>query len=221
MTIDQRARRQIVERSQRGEKHEDIARGLGLGMRSIGRILARSRNGERLAPDRKRLNVFSYVFRDEHYQILLQLLIRTPSLYQREMASVLYDACGRLYEERQIRRILKARKITRKKIQRMAKERDQRLRTHFIQNVRPRFTAEQILSVDEFSKKQLEMLRPYGYAPSGQRAVDGEQARGRRTAVCGVGLMVLRYFGLTCVVVYITFVWLLTNNNLHFFPTME
>jgi transposase len=187
MTIDQRVRRLVVVRSNQGQKQENIARDLSLSLSTVGRIISRSRHGEPLAPARRRRKVYSYKMRDNHYQTLLRLLIRTPSLYQREMASVLYDACGRQYTERQIRRCLKTRKITRKKIQRMARERDQRLRTHFEQNVRPRFTAEQILSVDEVSKKQFEMLRPYGYAPSGQRAVDGEQARGRRNAVCGVG----------------------------------
>ena len=171
----------------------EIQRIYNVSPRSQTRIaeLARA-NGGNFTPSRKRTKVYSYTVQNAHYFMLLGILIQCPTLYYREMRVHLYQRCRRLYTTRQLRDVLHARKITRKKIERMANERDEVLRHHFRERVMSRFSARQIVSVDEFSRKAEQMNRPYGYAPSRERAIERKAARGRKVAVSSIGAVSLR-----------------------------
>ena len=194
MTISKDVR-QLVVRAQRERKmtQSGIYRMYNVSARSQSRIaqLARTNAGN-VSPLRKRMKVYSYTVRNEHYFMLLAILIQCPTLYYREMRVHLYQRSRCLYSTRQLRDVLRARKITRKKNQRMANERDEVLRTHFRNAVLPQFSARQLVSIDEVSRKAEQVNRPYGYAPSRERAIEHKAARGRKMAVSSIGAMSLR-----------------------------
>ena len=193
MTISKDVRKLVLRARGQRMTQQQIRQVYNVSPRAQSRIaqLARTNNGN-VTPPRKRTKVYSYIVRNHHYFMLLGILIQCPTLYYREMRVQLFQRCRRLYTSRQLRDVLRARNITRKKIQRMANERDEALRAHFRDVVLPRFTAPQLVSVDEFSRKAEQVNRSYGYAPKRERAIDRKAARGRKLAVSSIGAMSLR-----------------------------
>src|SRR2546429_9779277 len=60
--------------------------------------------------------------------------------------------------------------ITRKKIQKAAKERSEILRDVYLYNIGMNYTAEQLIFIDESAKDERTFTRLYGYSPINTRA---------------------------------------------------
>jgi hypothetical protein len=90
----------------------------------------------------------------DHFDYIKKLLTVDASMYYRDMANSIYAEFQVVYSKDQVRRCLRANGITRKLLERHAKEQDPFLRRRFRDAMKPQrlggiFTARQILSVDE------------------------------------------------------------------------
>jgi hypothetical protein len=101
-----------------------------------------------------------------------QLLTECPSLLLDEIGEWLA-----LYHDQPISTTalhdnLKDLGITYKRLKRAATEQDEAYRTEWLHNITANYTADQLVFLDESSKDDRTILRRYGRAPSGKRAVD-------------------------------------------------
>lgn len=128
-------------------------------------------------PGRKGFNVVL----PDHMEYLLEELAEDPTYYFLEMSGLLFLEFDTTYSKRQIRHALKRKGITRKVLERHARQQDPIIRANF-RNMVKDFLAVEILVIDETHVSRKDANRKTGYAVRGQRAfkrsnfVNGSQA---------------------------------------------
>ncbi|CAE6521638.1 unnamed protein product [Rhizoctonia solani] len=97
---------------------------------------------------------------------------QTPSLYLSEIQEELANVCGVNPSLGTISKTIKRCGITRKKMEKHAKERSEPRRIEYWQHIYQLYNPEQLVTVDESSIDLRTTERQYGYAPLGSRAVE-------------------------------------------------
>ena len=98
------------------------------------------------------------------------LLDRAPYLYQDEIADFIWESYEVRVTQSTVCRLLKRIGITRKTIQRVLKEHNQDLRSHYQFQLR-RFEVHQFIYVDKYRSDDRTRNRRFGYTPSHKRAL--------------------------------------------------
>lgn len=99
-------------------------------------------------------------------QALCDALIKQPYLYRCEIADFLYQNFGRRISERSIGRNLRSMGWTRKRIRRIAQQRDADLRDHYLHRI-SQYKSYQLIFVDESGCDRREGYRRWGWSPKG------------------------------------------------------
>jgi hypothetical protein len=90
--------------------------------------------------------------------------------YLDELVYEMEQRIGKLVSVPTLWRSLQFCGITRKKIQKAAKERNETLRGFYLYNIGMNYTSEQLIFVDETAKDERTLTRLYGYSPINTRA---------------------------------------------------
>lgn len=90
--------------------------------------------------------------------------------YLDELVYEMEQRIGKLVSIPTLWRSLRFCGITRKKIQKAAKERSEILRGVYLYNIGMNYTAEQLIFIDESAKDERTFTRLYGYSPINTRA---------------------------------------------------
>lgn len=106
-----------------------------------------------------------------HHLYIVGIVLENPSLYLREICSLVKEVTGTEVSPSMICRVLSANGFTRKKIQHVALQRSMQFRAAFIANIAAYFPKEMLVWVDETGCDKRDLLRRYGYAFRGERAV--------------------------------------------------
>lgn len=149
--------------------------------RSIHRWLARQAAFGHVEPTLRGKGFKGFVgIEEEHFDFLMDELTEFPSMYYVEMCGLLYDEFDVAYSRSQVRRALKHKGITRKVLERHARQQDPATRAAF-RNIAAQFTAAQICAVDETHVAKRDAHRRTGFSLRGRRAfqrvasVNGQQ----------------------------------------------
>ncbi|CAE6457508.1 unnamed protein product [Rhizoctonia solani] len=103
-----------------------------------------------------------------HIWYVAERLKQSPTLYLDEIRDDLSQVYGVNVSLATVSNTIRRHGITRKKVEKQAKERDEAQRIEFCQIILYLFTPEQLFCVDECSIDERGTVRTYGYAPSGQ-----------------------------------------------------
>lgn len=90
--------------------------------------------------------------------------------YLDELVYEMEQRIGKLVSVPTLWRSLRFCGITRKKVQKAAKERSEILRGVYLYNIGMNYTAEQLIFIDESAKDERTLTRLYGYSPINTRA---------------------------------------------------
>ena len=113
-------------------------------------------------------------------KFLCDTLSEEPDLYRDEMADLLHEKFGGKYSERSIGRALNAIKWTRKRMRRIAQQRDPELRAAYLHEIAA-FPSEYLVFVDESGCDRRIGYRHWGWSPKGAGPVRvTEFGRGKR-----------------------------------------
>ena len=119
---------------------------------------------------------------DDHHELYrIGLVFEYPMLHLQEIASNAEEITGTVVSTSILCRLLGCHGFTRKKVQSVALQRSLDLRALYMANVT--FVKDMFVWVDETGSDLKEMLRRYGYALRGERAVCNRlQVRGQRVS---------------------------------------
>ena len=120
---------------------------------------------------------------DDHHELyIIGLVFEYPTLHLQEIASKVEEITGTVVSTSTLCRLLGRHGFTRKKVQSVALQRSLDLRALYMANIAT-FTKDMFVWVDETGSDLKEMLRRYGYALRGERAVCNRlQVRGQRVS---------------------------------------
>ena len=108
---------------------------------------------------------------DSHHEIyIVGMILDSPTLQLSEIASKVEEMSGTVVSTSMLCRLLASYGMTRKKVQHVALQRCLDLRASLVANVFT-FSKEMFVWVDETGSNMKDMLRKYGYALRGERAV--------------------------------------------------
>ena len=108
---------------------------------------------------------------DSHHEIyIIGMILDSPTLQLSEIASKVEEMSGTVVSTSTLCRLLASYGMTRKKVQHVALQRCLDLRASFVASVFT-FSKEMFVWVDETGSNMKDMLRKYGYALRGERAV--------------------------------------------------
>ncbi|KAF6836800.1 hypothetical protein CMUS01_05280 [Colletotrichum musicola] len=111
---------------------------------------------------------------------LCDMLIKQPYMYRSEMADFLYRHFGTRISERSIGRTLRSIGWTRKTIRRIAQQRDDDLRDHYLHRI-SQYQSYQLVFVDESGCDRRAGYRRWGWSPKGSSPVEITKfSRGKR-----------------------------------------
>lgn len=125
---------------------------------------------------------------DEHHEgYIIGLIINSPTLHLSEIVDRVYTATGIVTSVPTICKLLARHGLTRKKVKQIALQRNVEFRGAFMADV-AHYSHDMFVWVDETGSDARDMLRRYGYAIRGQRAITHRfQVRGRRiTSVAAI-----------------------------------
>jgi hypothetical protein len=103
---------------------------------------------------------------------LRQMISESPSLYLDEIGEWLAIYHNQPISRSALHRNLQDLALTRKKLRRVAAERDEEFRSEWLDNILTNYIAEQLVFLDESSKDDRVLLRQYGWSTTGEDAVD-------------------------------------------------
>jgi transposase len=103
---------------------------------------------------------------------LYALVAESPSLYLQEIQEWLILFHDEKISKSALDRNLKQLGLTRKVLRKLANEKDEVAKAAWLYDTLSHFTAEQMVFLDESSKDNRTLVRKYGRAPSGARAVE-------------------------------------------------
>ncbi|KAF6808439.1 hypothetical protein CPLU01_15672 [Colletotrichum plurivorum] len=111
---------------------------------------------------------------------LCDMLIKHPYMYRSEMADSLYRHFGTRISERSIGRTLRSIGWTRKTIRRIAQQRNDDLRDHYLHRI-SQYQSYQLVFVDESGCDRRAGYRRWGWSPKGSSPVEITKfSRGKR-----------------------------------------
>ena len=131
---------------------------------------------------------------DSHHEIyIIAMILHCPTLQLSEIASKVEEISGTVVSTATLCKLIASYGMTRKKVQRVALQRCLDYRASFVANVFT-FSKEMFVWIDETGSDMKDMLRRYGYALRGERAVCSTLlVRGQRissiSAMCTEGIL--------------------------------
>lgn len=150
-------------------KYEDIARNLNISLGTaynIFKLFEATGEVDHKQPRRRERKL------DNHHELyIIGFVLHFPTLQLSELVDKVREISGTVTSTATLCRLLAKHGFTRKKIQHVATQRRLDLRASFIASVYT-FSREMFVYVDETGSKLKNMLRRYGYALCGSRAVN-------------------------------------------------
>lgn len=108
---------------------------------------------------------------DHHHQLyVIGLILNNPTMYLREICSEIKQMTGTEVSPSMLCKMLRMHGFSRKKIQHIAMQRSIRFRAVYMDNI-SYFPKEMLVWIDETGCDKRDMLRKFGYAFRGQRAI--------------------------------------------------
>lgn len=197
MTYDRHTRGRVLQEVQRiGRRRGQqavhrVAHRLSYGKSTIYRWFnLATETGGNFGPFRHRHRQAWASIPPEHTQLAInRLLEECPLLFMKEVVEFLYHAVHIRYEERAVRKALKAAGMSRRKLEYRAREQSEPLRNLYTATINlPMFSARHFVFFDETSCKPLDFRRLYGYGLYGAPAFlyVNNRAHGRGPTVTGL-----------------------------------
>lgn len=147
----------------------DVAARLGIGTSTAHRIFQRFQESGEIAPKQPCRND-ARILDDRHELFILGILMENPSLYLREICPCIFQATGVKVSESTVCRVLHRNKLTRKKIQQVAKQRCTEFRAAFMAQVL-QFDRDFFVWIDETGSDARSHIRKFGYSLHGQAPI--------------------------------------------------
>ncbi|KAJ7157860.1 hypothetical protein C8R43DRAFT_368562 [Mycena crocata] len=156
----------------RGRKQADIASDLLISLSSVEKILGRyRRDTEGLhVPPTLRVPGRRRILQTVDVDLLIGLIERTPDMYLYEMQQELLQLCNINVSLHVIWRALRRRGYTRKRVSRVAAQRDEQARANFQIYMALTYRADQLVFVDEAACNRATTKRGWAWAREGERA---------------------------------------------------
>ncbi|CAB4483505.1 unnamed protein product [Rhizophagus irregularis] len=154
-----------------GYSLEQISKVLYISRRTIYRILNYYILWKDVKNPIQKLKGQKKIFNNSDLKILIGIVKENPDVYLDEMVAEIARRTGKEVSITTVWRSLKYCGITRKKLEKHAKERSEILRSHYIMTVGSHFQPEQLIFLDESAKDERTPCRQYGYSPQNKRAI--------------------------------------------------
>ena len=174
-------------------RYEAIARNLNISLGTAYNIFKLFESTGEVDPNKKPRR--DHKLDDHHALYIVGLVLNFPALQLSEFVDKVAEVSGTVVSTSTMCRLLASHGLTRKKIQHVALQRRLDLRGSFVASTYP-FSKNMFVYIDETGCKVKNMLRQYGYALCGDRAVCHQLlVRGQNitaiAAICTTGLLAL------------------------------
>ena len=110
--------------------------------------------------------------------IILNTFIHKPTAFLHEVQEDLFNSCGKWVHISTICRSIKHQGLTRKKVQTVALQQDERLRIQFMVDISS-YDPSMLIWIDETGSARRNSIRQYGYSLRGKRACTFQLRVGR------------------------------------------
>ena len=158
-----------------------IAQNLSIGAGSVYNVFKTFQNSGEVSNSSERERADLLVLTASEEMFVVGLVLESPCLYLRELCQRVEDKSGFSVSVSTICRLLGRHGFSRKKVQKVALERNFEYRADFMADVLANYTREKLVWLDEMGSDRRDAIRQYGYAIRGETPVCHRlQVRGQR-----------------------------------------